>query len=323
MSAQPRKFFKNYTALVERFVSGFGREALEDLDLSSLVLLRGEEREEAIAVLLEQLAANVNDPRVPRALAAMKADQAVPELEKRAAVGDDDTAVASAEALWRYYKSPAAAPALAKILRTGYLDQPRLSAAQLLGELQGEEGTAALLAALSDKVETVRAAALDSLKQRTGLDKLPGRGGRLALLNARLYSSLASVREPALQEIRSLFTSLQAGKTPQELGLGREEAPDSPMFARLRNSVFGEGGVRSKAPGKVDLEAFAALTGPERAWGEQFILQLISDGDPRGISAAAELHAEWAVAALREVAKRRGKAAAAAKKALADLGASA
>ncbi len=97
----------------------------------------------------------------------------------------------------------------------------------------------------------------------------------------------------------------------------------APMLARLRNSVFGEGGVRSKAPSKVDLEAFNALSGPERAWGEQFIIQLIGDGDPRGIEAAAALHADWAVAALREVAKRRGKAGVAAKKALSDLGVSA
>lgn len=323
MSAQPRKYFKDYTAFVERFVSGSGREALEDFDVSSIVLLRGDEREEAIDVLLEQLAASVNDPRIPRALAALKSDRALPALEKRAATGQDDTAVATAESLWRYYKSPAAAAALVRIVRTSYLDQPRLAAAQLLGEIPGPEATAALLDALSDKVEAVRGAALDALKQRTGLDKLPGRGGRLALLTARLYSSLSSVRDAALAEIRTLFTNLQAGKTPQDLGLGREDAPDSPMLARLRNSVFGEGGVRSKAPGKVDLEAFNALTGPERAWGEQFIIQLIGDGDPRGIEAATALHADWAVAALREVAKRRGKAGVAAKKALSDLGVSA
>ena len=57
MSAQPRKFFKDYRSFVERVVSGSGREALEDFDIGSILMLRGEVdvQDESVSKLAESV----------------------------------------------------------------------------------------------------------------------------------------------------------------------------------------------------------------------------------------------------------------------------
>jgi hypothetical protein len=112
---------------------------------------------------------------------------------------------------------------------------------------------------------------------------------------------VATTRDPAIAELRRLFRALAAGQSPDSLGLRVARPPESAALQRLRTSVFGIDGQLGPSPPAVDLEAFAALRGDERSWGQQFILSLIRDGDERGIAAAALLRTDWALAALRQL----------------------
>ena len=316
-----RTYFTDYGALVARFGDpAGGRAALEELDVAGLAALRGQEREEALAVLHEHLAALENDPRVVDALVAMQA----PDLEALLRVEmhrRDETGVAAARAAWEQTKDPAAVTALIETLVKARKDSARESAAVALADTRSSAAAEALLAALDSDDDAARNVVITALLRLVGLSELEQLGrSPVSRLGALILNPLGAVRQPAVAELRRIVAAVQAGQSAESLGLVPGPGQESAELARLRESVLSD--PRRPGPWRntLDLEAFGALRGEERERGMQWAYSLLAKGDVRAVRAIAELDLQAAIPVLREAAQRGNRTfAEAAQAALAQL----
>jgi hypothetical protein len=110
-----------------------------------------------------------------------------------------------------------------------------------------------------------------------------------------LSSDIAAFAAAGADEIRTLIKQLEAGVSPQSLGIAWSPYPSPPLFATLRLTLFDS---ESQFP----LDEIATLTGFGRRLAETIIAQRLEDRDPRVPPALVRLGATWTIPALEEVA---------------------
>ncbi|MBN2800909.1 MAG: hypothetical protein JXX28_17360 [Deltaproteobacteria bacterium] len=178
------------TALLDALQHRNAREWLEDFDLAAASQLLGSERTQAVEVLTQALEAG-DDPRVPRALVALDAVEAVDALRLATQRAQDRTKVAAALALHVLTSDDEALRATAlSVLSSGASAEGRREAATALLSLSGTQVPHQVLDALLDTAGEVCAAAFDVILSRIGLTEALTRRNRLGLL--RGWAQLAS-----------------------------------------------------------------------------------------------------------------------------------
>lgn len=194
----------------------------EDYDLDSLCRLQGAEREAAEELLLERLEKTVEDPRVPRALVAMKPSAHALDAMKIAlmAYPSNRTRVALAAALWQLEQSIAAVGALDEVARTSSRPDRRIAAVNALRDVPGEVSDEALLHVIEhDEDDTARMAAEIALYEKYRIEGLRRIKGTLSSLSTRLRDDDELIREDALFQLRMIVEGLREGRKPEALGL--------------------------------------------------------------------------------------------------------
>jgi hypothetical protein len=238
------------------------RQSADQLDVTAIRAMDPDERARATEVLLARMSGD--DTRVPFGLIL---------------VASRDTAVASLTAAMARGGSMAVAAAVAH------------------GELTGGGGKETLLRALENGNDVVLAAI--GLKQYRGPDVdaivlpvLERSDGELArhlaevlwnghqldrfcttspmwgmrLLQLRLGSAYASIRHPAVAELRRVLAALADGREPSTLGYSMADPTPGATYQRLMDSI-GTG-----VPGSYDRDAFALLEGEERLRAELILI---------------------------------------------------
>ncbi len=178
----------------------------------------------------------------------------------------------------------------------------RVAAVMDLGKIGGAAAITALQQALADPDSAVRMLAWDSLIEALGLVRVlqsPDSKRELTtqpeVLRVLLASDIPAFARMGADEMRKLTQRLQAGASPQSLGIVWTPAPSPAVFAALREVLFDPG-----APFPVD--QIARLTGVPRYLAETMIAMRLEEQDPRVPDALARLHAAWTAPALDEVA---------------------
>ncbi|MFI9588583.1 HEAT repeat domain-containing protein [Streptomyces sp. NPDC052236] len=288
----------------EIFLSGvnapFG-STRDDLDgyrgIGALSRLTGAERTEAEDILIGKLAGD--DGRAATALAEAGCVRAVPALVERAADSRSPTMrVFAARALLRLgdHSGRAAVAALLRTRAGGPSD--RSSAVRLLAEFPDPDKNLMLHTALTDPDRIVRNEAITALLTAHGLGGDETRSGEvLRGIGGRMLSSLASVRDEALAELRTVLARWEAGETAEQLGLtwhaDRQAEP-------LKSFIISLDSEEPEWARDYALDGVAELTGRERALVENLVL-LRLDLDRRAVRAAARLGVGRAVEPLREL----------------------
>lgn len=144
---------------------------MDDFDLEALDALEGAERAQAEQILIERL--ELEDRRVPRALAAMKSASAVAPLTRLLDSAHGGVRVEVVMALWELQKFEGTVDHLLTILRAAEAAD-RLSAAHYLSDFKEPRVNEALLtAAEKDPDPDVRATAATSLLLIHGVMESP------------------------------------------------------------------------------------------------------------------------------------------------------
>jgi len=214
------------SANFHRFVDSFHdggttRERYESFDLTALSSLEGAEREAAEVLLLERLAKQEEDPRVPPALVVLRASPAARAglRQALAAYPNDRTRVAVAEALWQVERHAPAVEVLVEIARTATLPDRRIAASNALRDIPGPEADEALLHVVEhDEDDTSRMAAEIALFEKYRIEGLRRVPGTVSTISSRLRSPDETAREAALRELRTLVENLRAGRSPGDPG---------------------------------------------------------------------------------------------------------
>lgn len=263
-------------------------------------LLTGDKRIAAENILIGKL--SKNDGRAAAALAEAGCVRAIPALIQRTDV--------SASASMRVYAATAllklgdysGRAALVDVLRThAGITSDRNVAVRLLAEFPDPDKAFLLEVAFGDPDSTVRSEAVTALFVAYGLgDEAIRRGAVLWGIAGRLLSSLASVREEALTELRAILARWEAGETAEELGLTWHADNQAEP---LRGFLESPGSDDEEYP----LDGLRELTGRERTLVENLVLIRL-DKDPRAVRAAARLGVHRAIEPLRELLQRaRGR----------------
>lgn len=277
MSSPPRKHFSSYSDLREKFstTAYADRFGEVNLDVDAISRLTGEAREEAVEVLREEVGGPLPDPEAVYALEKMSGGRK----------GKQDQA------------------ALLAVLKAQGADRAKLGAIRILAGWPGPEVAAALVDMLADRGEYVAQTAYEALCTRLAVDgSVHTRIGRLSAL---LDSPLDMQRQPAVEELQAFFQASAAGEAaaPEAFPHFRSAA-----FLTFQRSVFGDLQTGEKPVGPIDAAAFQSLEGEDRAWGEQWIVGLLVDGDARGFEFVRKLRPAWAIPALEELSKRKSSA---------------
>ena len=193
--------------------SGSTRERRESFDLAALCQLEGAEREAAEVLLLERLENNVEDPRVPDALHAMKPSENALEAMRSALkrYPDNHTRIALASVLWKLEKSPDSVSVLIEIAKTPTWTERRIAAINALRDIETIEADDALFEAIEKyDDEAVHMIAQIALFEKYKLDGLRHTDERISALYKNLHSRDEKQRVEALEELRSLITVLRS-----------------------------------------------------------------------------------------------------------------
>jgi HEAT repeat protein len=289
--------------LFEIFLAGVDApmSSRDDLDgyrgTWALFELTGDERTEAENILIAKVAED--DGRAAAALAEAGCVRAIPALVERTTASPSPTMrIAAARALLDLGDHSGRA-ALVDLLRTGtdwWYD--RSAAVELLAEFPDPDTDLMLHLILADPDCSVRSSAISALLTAYRLDgDETSRGEVLLSISGRLLSSLRSVRDEALAELRSVLARWKSGETAEQLGLTwRADQQTEP----LRSFVAS---VTSEAPeGAEDypLDGLSELTSRERRYVEDFLL-LYLDRDRRAVRAVARLGVRRAITPLHEL----------------------
>jgi hypothetical protein len=292
-----------WTRFVDSLAAPVGRARVDRLDLDALGQLSADERAQAEALLIDQLARS-SDGRVADALTCLPSPRVVAALKQRLPGARGLMRVAVGRALGALEPSAEATQAIVDVLMRGGISE-RVAAAAALRGSQDAGAEAALLAALEDADQRVRLNALAALFAKYGLEPA-GESYRTAAgtLPVRVGSPLASIRRAAITELRSWLDALRAGQSPAELGV--ERAVAGPDVDRLVASLND----RSGAAGEVDLATLSAVAALDRSWLEHTLLSFLPGGDPRIARALGRVGGAESIAALEEFRPRAEPAAA-------------
>lgn len=288
------------SSLFEEFLAAvnaplrFTRDELDELPgVGALHLLEGEERIEAEDILIARLGSN--DGRVANALADVGCARAIPALiEATGEAASPTMRVFAARALLRLGDESGRA-ALVGMLRDHTTPaHDRGTAATLLAEFPDPDKELLLAVASTDPAPSVRSSAVDAVFTVWDLtDEVTLWGEVLLSIGGRLLSSLASVRQEALAELRVILARLDAGETAEELGLTWSADRDTEPLYSFVESIEG-------SEPDFPTAGLENLTGRERTLVENLVL-LRLDKDRRAVRAAGRLAVHRAVEPLREL----------------------
>lgn len=289
-----------HSELFEMFLAGvntpisFNRDVIDEIpNIGALRLLDGEERVEAEDILIAMLAKN--DGRAANALADVGCRRAIPALTRATtAAAPPGMRVFAAAALLKL-GSQAGRPALVRMLRTHDGDSlDRGMAANLLTEFPDPDKELLLETALSDPDGSVRSAATNAALAVWGLNNQDMLHGEVLLsIRGRMWSSLSTVRNEALAELRTILARLDAGETAERLGLlWRADMRIKP----LRRLVAALDRDTMNYP----VDGLRDLTGRERTLVENLVLLRLHE-DRRAVRAAGVLGVHRAIEPLREL----------------------
>lgn len=293
--------YSNHSRFFKNFIESFriiNRETAEDYDIHSLLALYGEEKEEAIELLIKQLN-ETGDPRAPRALGYMECKEAVPELRKALESKEGRQLVEIANALFRIAGDSSVASYLIRVLCEGDT-YARIFAASSLCDYKTLEVDGALKRALYDEDKLVRANALRSLltiHDMLGWDLSASNG--LGKYSFRLGIKYKAVRNRAVEELKKIIKLKDAGSSAEELGFSLEYVELSSLQKKLASSYRAFPG---KAPWEedYDLETLELLKGDEAIWGESALLHRLQIDDFRAVRALVHIKSELAIEVFNE-----------------------
>ncbi len=168
----------------------------EDFNLGALDALKDRELAQAEDLLCERLVDHP-DPRVPRALARVKSEFAVPVLQAAIGQYEDDGAfcVEAARALWTICADEGVIAVLVTVLAADASPDARVRAAQALSERPEDEALRALFGGLTDADDAVRTAIVDALWLKLDLPRKYRSLSELAQLRKGLASPKATRRK--------------------------------------------------------------------------------------------------------------------------------
>jgi HEAT repeat protein len=287
------EMFETFLAGVNTPIS-FNRDVIDEIpNIGALRLLDGEERVEAEDILIAMLAKN--DGRAADALADVGCRRAIPALTRATTETAAPAMRVSAARALLNLGSHAGRPALVQLLRTHVgSDITRGSAAELLAEFPNPDKEFLLEVVLTDPHPSVRSSAFDAVLTVWGLDNDDLRQGEVLLsIGGRVMSSLSTVRNEALAELRTILARLDAGETAAGLGLlWRADMRIKPL--RRFIAAFDRDTLNYPVDGVRD------LTGRERTLLENLVL-LRLHADRRAVRAAGMLGVHRAIEPLREL----------------------
>ncbi len=291
--AKRSKWFKEVRAGIEAPITPASLDQYQGI--LALDFLEGDERREIEDLLIAKLAAD--DGRAADALADAKVTRAIPALQERAASSPWPVMrLAAARALHKLGDSSALAT-VKEVMSGGDDPNDRLSAVSAARLWSGDEVFAALERSLQDPNPSVRSAATRELIEQQGLGAFTRNyRDRLGLLQNRMTSPLASVRQAALAELKDLLTRHKAGETPEQLGLTWQADESQEPLRSFAESL------RSKAPPwdhDYALAGVDALDETARCWVEDCLWHTLPT-DPRAARALASLGVTRALEPLRE-----------------------
>lgn len=270
---------------------GLSRDSLDEIpNVGAIFLLDGEERAEAEDILIARLA--TNDGRAATALADADCFRAIPALiEATTDAATPTMRVFAARALLRL-DDYSGRDAMIRLLRTHEgSGTDRGSAAQLLAEFPDPDTDILLEAASTDPDSTARSEATYALLASVGLDDdATMRGQVLKSIRGRLLSSLSTVRNEAVAELRDLLTRVAAG---EDLDLTWRPDLSDKALRRFVDSI-------DSTRADFSTDGLDELTGRERTFVENLVL-LRLHADRRAVRAAGWLRVYRAVEPLREL----------------------
>jgi len=178
----------------------------------------------------------------------------------------------------------------------------RVAAVMDLPKIGGAVAIAALEQALADDDYAVRMLAWDGLVEAFDLLRLiqNPEGKReltteVELLRVLLASDIAAFVKMGIDEMRALTRRLQAGATPQSLGIAWTPNPAPELFTKIRLALF-------DLDATFPVDEIARLAGVARRSAELMIALRLDKQDPRAPEALVRLGAAWTAPALEEVA---------------------
>jgi hypothetical protein len=241
----------------------------DELDMRALAALDEDERRAMQRILIDRLAHD-DDPRLPWALVNLSLDEQSLAAALRA-LARPAVAVSAAAAL-----REATGTKLRAALIAG-LDGPDApAAAHELRHFDGADVDTALADFIERRGDTA-AVATQSIfwKHRLGAWKPPVHLRGLWLLEALLSTEFASLRRPAVPDLRALLAVLARNGRPSELGYAPVDPPRSPTLQKFLASM--------DAPGDYDAASLAQLEGEERRWCEYMlpVQELLGNHDAR------------------------------------------
>lgn len=282
----------------EHFLAGvtapltFSRDSFDEIpNIASFHLLGGDEQTAAEDILIAML--TTNDGRAATALADGYCERAIPALiEATTDAAAPVMRVFAARALLRM-DNTAGRDSLVRMLREhdgSHTD--RGSAARLLAEFPDPDREFLLEVASTDPSDSVRLQATHAVFEIVGLED-HGSGEVLLSVAGRLLSSLTTVRDKALAELRAILAAWDAGATAEDLGLTWEADRARKPLRQFIDDIDS-----TRADFRVD--GLDGLTGRERVLVDNLVLLRLA-ADRRAVRAAGRLGVRRAIEPLREL----------------------
>lgn len=282
--------------LADRSTSSYKDETYDVLEARTL---SPADRAVYVAKLIE--AAEHGDSLAMMTLGHLPAPEALPALEP-IAKSNEASAPTARRALVLLGQGASVLPQIANDAVHARSMMQRVAAMMDLAKLGGPVAIAALEQALLDEDSTARSIAWDSLVQALGLlPRISHDGGReitteIEVMNIMLSNEIPSLVKIGASRMQDVVRRLQAGETPDQLGINWRERTDEPIFENIRESMFD-----TDVPYKVD--EMLTLKGPRRLLAETMILLRIAKDDVRVPDVLVKLGATWTVPVLEELAQ--------------------
>jgi HEAT repeat protein len=288
------------SSLFKRFKAGvnaplrFHPDEMDDLPgVRLLPLLEGEERIAAEDILITKV--EQDDGRAAVALAEFGCVRAIPALVRSATESTERLMrVFAARALLRLGDESGRAAMVAMLRNPTDRVDERDDAVQLLAEFPKPDKVLLLEVALLDPHPFVRSSAVAAVLTACGLgDRVTSRGDVLLSIAGRMMSTLRSVRQAALDQLREILARIDAGETAADLGLmSRVDRDEEPLYS-FYQSIEGD-------EPDFPIAGLLGLPAPALLLVHNSIL-LRLDKDPRAVRAAGRVGVRRAIEPLREM----------------------
>lgn len=277
--------YDRFAAHVHRPVTNPAQAA--SLDLALLASLEGQDRIEAENLLIGLL--GTNDARIAPALASLKTESGTAALREAASTLPRGTSRLAAANELLALGDPIGIAVVLDDLRNG-TEPLRRAAGEALRNVETIAADNALLEQLRrEEDKDARFALWTVIIEKHGLDRYRAAPSPVGTIAMRLNSPLVTVRDDAIDQLRSLIFLLANGHPPAELGLTGPAA----AAERVRDVLLDP-----KQP--LDPASLDPLSDPERQWLGEWALGRLHGEDPRVPGIAARLLRDRAAGPLRE-----------------------